>query len=85
MYFPLKNIIAFLRSYEKPVGDPLPAHLLLRVVQTRAHGKILVIFDKNRVLLAKNRRATNNEYGANLQHVKRGAQEGGRRRVFIPP
>jgi hypothetical protein len=73
-------------------GEPwtcAPVHLFGEVeklvVQTRAHGKILVIFDKNRVLLAKNRRATNNEYGANLQHVKRGAQEGGRRRVFIPP
>ena len=42
-------------------------------------------FRQKRVLLAKNRRATNNENGANLQHVKRGAQEGGRRRVFIPP
>ncbi|MGK3745509.1 MAG: hypothetical protein ACI90V_012370 [Bacillariaceae sp.] len=41
------------------------------VVQTRAHGKILVIFDKNRVLLAKNRRATKIENGANLQHDKK--------------
>jgi hypothetical protein len=54
-------------------------------VQTRAHGKILVIFDKNCGFCSPKTNVHNNENGANLQHVKRGAQEGGRRRVFIPP
>jgi hypothetical protein len=38
-----------------------------------------------RRVLVVGRQAGSNENGANLQHVKRGAQEGGRRRVFIPP
>ncbi|MGK3736787.1 MAG: hypothetical protein ACI90V_003630 [Bacillariaceae sp.] len=52
-----KKIYRLVKAFFRTDGVPLPAHLFLRVVQTRAHGKILIIFDKNRVLLAKNRRA----------------------------